>query len=1046
MTEPIDYGDPQYLDLAEAMLARHMSGAAEANITSAVRDFLIGTGLVSADEIDEEVHPSDASRSAVDLTALDTYVESKRRTGYPIPESQWIEQLDGYLETSQADGRGVRIGVLTDGKHWFLRWPGAGPVRTEPPYSFFLESADHWLGLYEWLRDHALGAAEQIKPSRATVADRFGAHSVLYQRDLDALRRLYDEHAEDETIQVKRRLWFDLLRAAVGEVANLVDDPDDLFVRHTYLTAVTGMAVQARFGIDIGELAENDPADLLAGNHFRNLTALHGIVETDFFSWPGEVGGEALLAAIARRLDRFDWNEAPADIAAILYETVIPADERRQLGEYYTPDWLARAMIEELVDRPLTQRVLDPACGSGTFIAEAVTSYVQAAEGSDDSDALEKLHEVVVGIDVHPVAVHLARSAWVLAAQPLIERARQAGFTAQVSAPVYLGDSLQLRFDTGDLLAEAEVRIDVGDDDQNELIFPTSLVERADDFDAVLGGVADAIARGDDPAVELADHPLSASERRSLLPAVRLMTEFHDAGRDHIWAYYTRNLVRPVALARRKADVIVGNPPWLNYNQTIDVLRDELKRQSKDVYDIWVGGAYATQQDVAGLFFARCVDLYLAEGGVIGMVMPHSALTAGQHKKWRSGRWQQRVRTGKRSSRIDRVRVDFSFKLPWDLEPLEPNDFFPIPGSVAFARRQGADPTEPGQTAAAPSRPLAGEVERWEGRPGENVTRTVVPISAEGGAGSPYRSIASNGATLYPRRFFMIEEIENPARIRAAGTVMVSPRHSKHDKSPWRDLDLTPISRRTIEIEHVFDVFLGESVAPYATLAPVQAVLPLTRDADGLAESDHEDAIGGIRRDALTQRMRERWRTVSDLWDSNKSPGTTRGLLRNMDYLHKLSKQVVWRHAAPDGAVRLVYTKSGRPTAARIRNRNAIVENTLYWMPCDSEEETAYLLAIINSEALRQAAEPFMSKGLWGARDLHKHLWSLPIPRFDRADPLHIDVAAAGESAAAGAAERLEDQNELASAAARKLIRQWLADSDEGREVERVVSELLAVG
>ena len=307
-------------------------------------------------------------------------------------------------------------------------------------------------------------------------------------------------------------------------------------------------------------------------------------MENDFFSWPGEVGGEPLLSAIARRLARFDWDKAPADIAAILYETVIPADERRQLGEYYTPAWLASAIVEELVDDPLSQRVLDPACGSGTFIAEAVGRYVEAAEHSDAIEALDGLREAVVGIDIHPVAVHLARSAWTLAAQPLIERAVDAGFTGSVSAPVYLGDSLQLRFDTGDLLAEAEVRIDVGDDDGNELLFPTSLVERADDFDAVMGGVADAIARGDDPMLELKDHPLDDAERLSLAPAVRLLGQLHASGRNHIWAYYTRNLVRPVALARRKADVIVGNPPWLNYNQTVDVLRTELERQSKHLY------------------------------------------------------------------------------------------------------------------------------------------------------------------------------------------------------------------------------------------------------------------------------------------------------------------------------------------------------------------------------------------------------------------------------------------------------------------------------
>ena len=55
------------------------------------------------------------------------------------------------------------------------------------------------------------------------------------------------------------------------------------------------------------------------------------------------------------------------------------------------------------------------------------------------------------------------------------------------------------------------------------------------------------------------------------------------------------------------------------------------------MYGIWTGGQYASNQDVAGLFYARSVDLYLKDGGKIGMVLPHSALQTGQYSKWRSG-------------------------------------------------------------------------------------------------------------------------------------------------------------------------------------------------------------------------------------------------------------------------------------------------------------------------------------------------------------------------------------------------------------------------
>ena len=115
---------------------------------------------------------------------------------------------------------------------------------------------------------------------------------------------------------------------------------DELFVRHSYLTAVIGMVVQASFGIDLRAMAAIEPISLLDGSRFRDQVGLTAVVESDFFTWPSEeeVGGLPLMQTLARRIARFNWKDAPANVAAILYETVIPPEERRQLGEYYTPD------------------------------------------------------------------------------------------------------------------------------------------------------------------------------------------------------------------------------------------------------------------------------------------------------------------------------------------------------------------------------------------------------------------------------------------------------------------------------------------------------------------------------------------------------------------------------------------------------------------------------------------------------------------------------------------------------------------------------------
>ena len=840
-------------------------------------------------------------------------------------------------------------------------------------------------------------------------------------------------------------MWENLLTAALGEIAGSSAQMDDLFVRHTYLTAVIGMVVQARFRTDIRHLAEADPGDLLYGRDFRNKTGLQGVVESDFFAWPTEVGGLPMLKTLARRVARFDWQKAPNDIASILYETVIPADERRQLGEYYTPDWLARTMVREVVTDPLNQHVLDPACGSGTFVAEAVAHFNEAAAKSslDPKEALDRLRFSVSGIDVHPVAVHLARAAWVLAAQPTIQAAVDYGLAANITAPIYLGDALQLRFRTGDMFAQHNVTVQVEDEKNTELVFPVSLVERAETFDALMGDVAEAIENGDDPHFALDDHHINEpGERQTLEQTIKSLQMLHSEGRNHIWAYYTRNLVRPVALARSKVDVIIGNPPWLNYNQTVSTLRVELERQSKEIYGIWAGGRYATQQDVAGLFFARSVDLYLKVGGVIGMVMPHSALQAGQYTRWRRGKWQAKSIGRGRNRTPGRVlAVDFGHKTAWDLEGLEPNTFFPVPASVVFARRAG----EEGKAA-----PLASEVERWLGVPGAaDVRRTTVGVTDTSVGGySPYAGFARNGATIFPRCLFFVEETENPAIIHAGQTVTVDPRRGIHDKEPWRTLDLSVITGQTIEKTHLFDVHLGETVVPYATLDPLKALLPLKRG-DGVIPTDG-NAAGGVRIGDLDRRMRRRWQTVSGLWDTHRQPVNKLNMLERLDYHRALSSQLEWQRNPGMRPTRVLYTSSGQPSAVLLRDDRAMVENALFWVTCKDLQEAHYLLAVINSNTLYEAVATLMPKGQFGARHLHKHLWKLPIPEFDAGNPLHVAVSDAGEAAAAGAAKRLErlrqERDRVTVTIARRELRKWLRESPEGQAVEDVVGMLLGSG
>ena len=121
----------------------------------------------------------------------------------------------------------------------------------------------------------------------------------------------------------------------------------------------------------------------------------------------------------------------------------------------------------------------------------------------------------------------------------------------------------------------------------------------------------------------------------------------------------------------------------------------------------------------------------------------------------------------------------------------------------------------------------------------------------------------------------------------------------------------------------------------------------------------------------------------------------------------------------------------------------------MYWVTCKDAREAGYLLAIINSNSLYEAVKPLMSKGQFGARDLHMHLWKLPIPEFDPGDPLHaIDIRGRpvrrrGRGARAGRQLR-QSRPHLTVTIARRELRKWLRESEEGKAVEAAVSRLLA--
>ena len=1022
------------IEATASILKEHKSADSEENIRLAIVHWLATARLADRDEIRGEV-------DRIDIQSERLIIETKQRIGTGIePSRNYVSQLDGYIDEAKAAGKPDRLGVLTDGKHWVLRLPNIPEVHTTPPYAFTLRNEDDGFRLYEWLQNETRVIEQSDrKPDEEEVRRSFGP-GPRFENEIAALGSLYQVHRNSPTIAVKRQLWADLLTAALGISVAEEPDLDQLFLRHTYLSAIVGLAVQAAFGIDLREKARLDAAKLLTGDAFRSETGVQGVIDSDFFAWPAEVGGEQWIVGLADRVARFDWADAEYDFARILYQSVVPAEDRRRLGEYYTPDWLAKAVVEEVVTDPLTQRVLDPSCGSGTFLYAAVQKYITAAKAANHPPEriLDGLTQSVIGIDVHPVSVHLARATWVLAAREIIAKAGRDTLTV----PVYLGDSLQLRTDSGSLFAQDHVSITVAateGDAERRLNFPKSLVAQPDWFDRVMIDLSQAIDSGGDPMTVLDDNdiPKGDPDRDLLEDAAKTLQDLHSEGRNHIWAYYTRNLVRPIWLAsdEGKVDAIVGNPPWLTYNKTQATIRTELERQSKNDYNIWAGGRYATHQDIAGMFYIRCVDLYLKDEGNIGMVLPHSALAAGQYKKWREGSGGG-------------VLIDLSERMPWDLEKIEPNTFFPIASCVVFARKMSEHSRSLGNKAQL----WVGKLEELEANGTCQMNEIDLADSSSDSFASPYADKARQGATIVPRVLYFVD-VQESATALVKGIKKVSPQRSSQEKEPWKSLHDAELIDAPIEVEHIWDIHLGETVAPYVLLEPRRAVLPVRhgeklvapKERKKLAENNIE-TICGLEPSSMEPRMRARWLETNEIWDEHKSSNNRLDLVGRLDYMGNLSAQL--EGYAP---IRLLYATSGRPTAAVLLSPNSLADTKLYWVKCETLEEAHYLAVIINSDTLEQAVQKFMPKGQFGARDLHKHLWRLPIPTYDPADHHHATLAKLGSQLATEAATHLATIRTTRAAnnkpttitVARRELRQWLSTHPPAQQVEQLVARLI---
>lgn len=378
--------------------------------------------------------------------------------------------------------------------------------------------------------------------------------------------------------------------------------------------------------------------ELEDGAIFRSI-GIRNFLEGDLFSWYTTAWNENIYNAvqqIIKHLNNYDpetMEIAPdetRDILKKLYQYLVPKQIRHDLGEYYTPDWLAERCLNQLnYNGQLNFRVLDPGCGSGTFLILAIKRAKEYAQKNkvENSDALHKILYNIQGFDLNPLAVISARSNYMMAVADLLKFKK-----GEITIPIYLCDSIHppqaWKAKEMTLFKEKipyEVKTSVG-----TFLFPDCIVSRQriqqmanimedcvkskKSSEGFLTKVKNGLKLS---SVEFEESELYLSETYEKL------IELERKGINGVWARIIKNAFAPLFVGN--FDLIAGNPPWVNWEALPQGYRDDTKPLWVDYGLFSLSGTEARygggKKDISMLMTYVAIDKYLKNEGKLCFVI-----------------------------------------------------------------------------------------------------------------------------------------------------------------------------------------------------------------------------------------------------------------------------------------------------------------------------------------------------------------------------------------------------------------------------------------
>ena len=729
----------------------------------------------------------------------------------------------------------------------------------------------------------------------------------------------------------------------------------DLYFKHSLLYYVA-VLMSAKI-LDIKGSREQ----ILNGQSFYSKGILNFIEPGNFFDFIPY--SNRILDDIEAEINLYDFENVTNDFFRVLYEELVTPKARHDLGEFYTPEWLAQILVDELVDK--NNIILDPSCGSGTFIKLSLKKKKEIGSDSPENQ--------VIGFDINPIAVVIAKANFLTEMKDVN------------TIPIFLADSLM-----PDWIPLIEDRYSK----EQQLTLYKSIEIRFGEI--VKGYPSVSFNYGNRNIIQMDNYlremksivesggkiPDSLKDNEDLINTLKKLIK---EGKNHIWFYILRNIYNPYYY-RKSVDVVIGNPPWLIYRDIKKPERQDVLTMIYDKYKMGSGPKNKPNQDMNSFFLVRSQEYLKDDRGRIGFVLPKAVMNASQYDGLRRTKW----------------RLDYNISKIWDIESnINP---FRKPSCIVLFTRDKKNPIEgyildsngklaPGKTPILNKKAATFYINISENNSG--ISHLKVEFSSQ----SPYKKYFHRGASIFPKPYYFVDILEEQ---KYAYLVSTPPMYYQNKtKRSTKGIFNFHFEKIYILKDLVYSVISGSDLSQF-NYTTHHAVLPITNgkflfdqipDGNGFkfklgnfnsTQKNSDDSIKNSFIDSYLSKFNEiekdweRYRGQKFTNDGTKKTSRSMSVWDNLNFQGKLLSQGV------NNEWLTIYNLSGNDIRSAVVDGKSvsrlIIDDTAIYARFTNRDEAHYICGMLNSKTL---IDKLKDSGILSERHITSKPLDLNIPKFN---------------------------------------------------------------